>query len=341
MCFMHVFYDRGIHVRALSTDALVIDAERPHPGPLVVTHAHADHVRGLGPHAGVVSTPQTRALVSAGNRVPHQSWREVEFGQRFDVADSVSAKLVSSGHILGSSQVVIEGDKTVVVSSDYLHQDHPLWKAPAIHPCDTLVVESTFGLPKYRFPPRAELFAQMATWCKEQLRHGKKVVLGGYALGKSQELCWFSNEFLGIAPAVPAKTAAFNAVYRNFGATVGDFGRLDDSAFSSDVLIVPSSWMKPEMLAAMRVSSKKPLATALCTGWHYRFPHIDRVFPLSDHADFEGLLSLAGSSQARDVYTTHGFDAPLAKAIHDRFSVRAMPLSSVSRHALPAFVNGG
>ena len=54
----------------------------------------------------------------------------------------------------------------------------------------------------------------------------------------------------------------------------------------------------------------------------------DEAFPLSDHADFEGLLSYAKATGASEVLTHHGFAEELARALRDR-GIEARPLGTV------------
>ncbi len=58
--------------------------------------------------------------------------------------------------------------------------------------------------------------------------------------------------------------------------------------------------------------------TAIASGWAldsgaiYRY-RCDAAFPLSDHADYEELLQQWRRSEARRVYTVHGFTEEFAR----------------------------
>jgi putative mRNA 3-end processing factor len=54
----------------------------------------------------------------------------------------------------------------------------------------------------------------------------------------------------------------------------------------------------------------------------------DEAFPLSDHADFQGLLSYAKATGATEVLTHHGFAQELAAALRAR-GIEARPLGTV------------
>jgi hypothetical protein len=47
-------------------------------------------------------------------------------------------------------------------------------------------METTFGLPRYRFPPTEEVIGQIVAFCRDALETGAVPVLLGYSLGKAQ-----------------------------------------------------------------------------------------------------------------------------------------------------------
>ena len=73
----------------------------------------------------------------------------------------VRVSLHPAGHVLGSAQVRLEhGGRVWVVSGDY--KIEPDGTCAPFEPvrCDTFITESTFGLPIYRWPTQAVLFAR-------------------------------------------------------------------------------------------------------------------------------------------------------------------------------------
>src|SRR6202008_4350800 len=53
---------------------------------------------------------------------------------------------------------------------------------------ETLIMETTYVLPIYRFLPTAEVIADLIKFCAEALEDNQIPVLFGYSLGKSQEI---------------------------------------------------------------------------------------------------------------------------------------------------------
>jgi putative mRNA 3-end processing factor len=59
-------------------------------------------------------------------------------------------------------------------------------------------------------------------------------------------------------------------------------------------------------------------ATAICSGWmqirgNRRWRPVDAGFPVSDHADWDGLISAIKETEAEEVYVTHGSQATFAR----------------------------
>ena len=101
----------------------------------------------------------------------------------------VRVSLHPAGHILGSAQVRIEhGGEVWVVSGDYKLAPDPTCAPFEPVRCHTFVTESTFGLPIFRWPPKAEVLAEINAWWRANQQAGKASVLFAYPLGKAQRV---------------------------------------------------------------------------------------------------------------------------------------------------------
>ena len=63
-------------------------------------------------------------------------------------------------------------------------------------------------------------------------------------------------------------------------------------------------------------------ATAICSGWmqirgNRRWQSVDAGFPVSDHADWNDLLSAVKATEAEKVYVTHGSQATFSKYLNE------------------------
>src|SRR4051812_5596007 len=161
-----------------------IDPWRPVPRA-VITHGHADHARrGCAQYlAAAPGEPVLRVRLG-----PDADLIPLPYGQPLDL-NGVRVSLHPAGHILGSAQVRLEYRGEVwVVSGDYkLGPDATCAPFEPIH-CHTFITESTFGLPIYRWPTEADVFADVNAWWRANAAAGRASVLYAYALGKAQRL---------------------------------------------------------------------------------------------------------------------------------------------------------
>ena len=93
------------------------------------------------------------------------SIQSVGYGERLTLGSLTTVSLHPAGHILGSAQVRIErGGEVWVVTGDY--KTAPDATCLPFEPlrCHTLITESTFGLPIYRWQESSAIFAQINAW---------------------------------------------------------------------------------------------------------------------------------------------------------------------------------
>jgi Cft2 family RNA processing exonuclease len=89
-------------------------------------------------------------------------------------------------------------------------------------------------------------------------------------------------------------------------------------------------------LQALSFSIKKKVASAIATGWPYR-SHYDKVFPLSDHADYNQLLEYVKEAKPKTVLTSHGFAKEFAHAVQRKLKIPARELDAKGQSILSEF----
>jgi putative mRNA 3-end processing factor len=275
-----------------------------------VSHAHADHApRGI---RRVLATPATLDLLKARNYKVEAVALEPE-GARVELANA--------GHVLGSAQLVAELDGArFCYTGDFKLEPSLTLPGAEVPECDTLVMEATYGHPRYRFPSREEVCGQLAAWARGEIERGRSVVLGGYSLGKAQELVKLCNDFLGVTPIVSESIHALNEVYRAHGVKLDWLCTEHDEAqrvlerHEPFVAVLPSSQVNWNLAARLGQVHGRKISTAVATGWALdgRFTGVDRAFCLSDHADFRQLEEYAERSGARTIYCAFGHNEELA-----------------------------
>src|SRR5262249_18923403 len=152
----------GLHVTG---SGLWLDAKRRSELSFV-SHAHSDPI---APPERVIATSETGKLMAhplekMPQALPAAHRRPVDLRPP-------EPGLIPAGHGLGSAQLAItrrDGHR-VVYTGDFSLEPSLTAEAAEILPCDTLVIESTFGHPRFVFPRRSEVLARVEAWSRSQL----------------------------------------------------------------------------------------------------------------------------------------------------------------------------
>jgi Cft2 family RNA processing exonuclease len=280
-----------------------------------VSHAHSDHIAA---HREIICTAATARLMRA--RLPgRRSEHHLPYGQPENLTSDTTIALHPAGHILGSAQCLLNHahNGTLLYTGDFrLRAGHPA-EPCAAPPADVLIMETTFGLPRYVFPPVEQVIAAITAFCCESLADGVTPVLCAYSLGKSQEL------LLALAAAqlpvmVDAQILKMTRIYEELGLKFPPYRLFDAESVAGHVVICPPMSRRAAFFKCLPGSR-----VAAVTGWaldpgaEYRY-QCDAVFPLSDHADFPDLLAFVDRVQPRLVYTVHGFAQEFARTLRAR-----------------------
>ena len=328
---MQVREKNGLVFSAGASNELSVDASGLRGKNALITHAHSDHAKPSSSNT-YFCTPETVSLIGSGSK--SSVMKGIPFKKKF-LVNGFECCFHSSGHILGSAQVEICNGSQAVLTSDLRLQKSVLFEGAEILPSETLVIETTFGSPEFVFPEREKVYEQIIRWAHFNLRENRFLVLGGYSTGKAQELTKIVNEFLGETPLVFKKIAEQNRVYEKHGVKLGPFFESDHNLRDSNVLIMPPHLIDDYLLLTLEHQLGKKVEAAIATGWK-GFGHY-KTFPLSDHADFNGLLHYVKESSPKLVLTTHGFKEQFARAVQRKLGIQARPLQVKGQKTLGEF----
>src|SRR5262245_28721198 len=155
-------------------------------GRALLTHAHSDHA--AGGHREVWASSETLEIYRLRHPEFSGSSRALAFGEEIR-SGGAGLTVHAAGHVLGSAQLRFQtSDGSLLYTGDFQRQKARTAAAVEAPPSDVLVIETTFGLPVFRFPKRSEAETRLVAVCREALDAGETPVLLAYALGKSQEV---------------------------------------------------------------------------------------------------------------------------------------------------------
>jgi len=305
---LDVRYERGVHLLA---EGLWLD-----PGLskklAFVSHAHSDHV---GRHTATIATPLTLDLMRVRMGRLTAELHALPFGETRKW-ESFSIRLLPAGHVLGSAQCFIESAAgTLLYTGDFKLRKGAAAEATGVCHAETLVMETTFGLPRHVFPPAEAVAADILRFCRSAIEDRAVPVLLAYSLGKAQEVLAILSS-AGLATMVHKSIAALLPVYEGAGfyfpgCLDWDLGQAGDCV----VLCPPNVVGSTAALARRR--------TAVVTGWALNSSAIyrmkcDAAFPLSDHAGYDDLLKHVENVSPKRVFTLHGYAAEFARDLRSR-----------------------
>ena len=306
------FNENGIYCPA---GDFYIDPWRPVDRALI-THGHSDHARwGMNRYLATdIALPVMR------HRLGDITADGISYGEVRQIGGA-QVSFHPAGHVPGSAQIRVEVDGEVwVASGDYKVVDDGLSDPFEPVRCHHFITESTFGLPVFRWAEQAAVAAEINAWWAGLPAQGKTAFLGAYALGKAQRLLSMLDPDIGPILTHTA-TENTNRVMRDQGITLPDTILADADLKPKDhpgaIVLAP-----PGALGSAWSKKFGPQETGFASGWMAvrgvrRRRAGDRGFIISDHADWDGLLSAIKATEAENIYVTHGYTDVFSRFLAD------------------------
>lgn len=282
----------------------------------IISHGHADHSRWGNKHYLCHQNSKNILLHRLGKDI---SIETLNFNQ-IKTINGVKVSFYPAGHIIGSVQIKLEyKGKVVVFSGDY--KTNPDFITTPFEPvkCHEFITESTFGLPIYSWKTEAELQSQLQQWIVNNQKQNKTSVFFGYSLGKAQRIMSLVDgiDEVYVHSAINNLNQAISKsgiVLPKSKLITSDFNKKD---IQNKIVILP-----PALLGSKLLKKIPNAATAICSGWmqirgNRRWKGVDAGFAVSDHADWNGLLSAVKATEAEKVYVTHGSQAVFSKYLNE------------------------
>ncbi len=307
---IQVIYNRGVYLPDLK---LWLDPSEP-KSLAFISHAHSDHI---AQHQRVILSEPTARLMKArlgGSR----DEIVLKWGQEHSL-DGWRLVLLPAGHIFGSAQLHVtspQGD-SLLYTGDFKVRRGLSAEPIEFRHATTLVMETTYGLPQFCFPPTETVLQKMLNFCRDCKEDGDVPVLLGYSLGKAQEILSSLAGASLVAVLHPA-VAKITAVYEQLGVKFPPYKILSAQTAKDGVVICP-----PQVAQSRAILAIPNRRLAVLTGWavdpsaKFRY-HCEEAYPLSDHAGYDDLLRYVEMVAPERVLTLHGFAQEFATDLRRR-----------------------
>lgn len=282
----------------------------------IISHGHADHARwGMKRY---LCQHKSKAILQhrIGSDININS---LDYEETLKI-NGVSVSFHPAGHVIGSAQIRLEQQGYVVVfSGDYKIQPDLISTPFEPVKCHTFITESTFGLPVYNWKTEEQLQKELQDWVKTNQNNNRTSVFFGYSLGKAQRLMSLLDgcDEMYVHRAIHNLNEAISKSGIDLPKTKLWSADLDKKKLQNKIIIAP-----PALLGSKMLKRIPNAATAICSGWmqirgNRRWQSVDAGFAVSDHADWNGLISAVKATEAEQVYVTHGSQAVFSKYLNE------------------------
>lgn len=303
----------GIHID--TEDKIVADSKSSRGDINFVSHAHSDHATKKD--GSFICTNLTAKILSE------------RFDIEIDRQESDRIELFNSGHILGSSAALI--DDSILYTGDFSPRDRLYLEGFQPPQAEKLVMETTYGIPAYRFPSQHEVEKRIRDWITD---NQEPLILFGYSLGKAQkiqEIVQNSTDRDIIAHGAVKKMNDVVEKHTDLEFKARSYKENKEVLEENGILVAPSRSSKADWIESLaeRYEAKK----AGFSGWantdsfKYRGGY-DETFVLSDHAGFDELANTVEKVDPEKVYTHHGFDEEFASYLKREKGIDARALKN-------------
>ena len=294
----------------------------------IITHAHSDHfTHGCKEYICSIET----GLLLKKRFGKNINLKTIDYDKNFSI-NGINFSLHPSGHILGSSQIkIMAGSEKWLLTGDLKRQKDKTCKSYEKLKTDFLICESTFGLPIFNWEPTKKIIDHITKWVNQS--DDSTSILFCYSLGKAQRLLSELNihNFKNIY--VHKSINNMNMIYKSLGIELAETTIFDNdleiNSLKNSLLLLPPSLNNKNFLKKF-----KRVQTGFASGWmsiraFKKRSGFDKGFPISDHADWNGLIKTIRDSEATQIFLNHGDGECLANFLREKENLDIKQLNQV------------
>jgi putative mRNA 3-end processing factor len=280
----------------------------------VISHAHADHAIRGSEH--VFCTEATSLFM----KHRYKKFAAAEFHlKRYEeifTLNGVEIIFYPAGHMLGSALVLMKfRGASYLYTGDYKLESDDTCEAIKFVKADVLITETTFAKPTTQHPDA------ITEICKLNDVPGN-VMLGAYALGKSQRLISMINKHCPQKSIlVHHSIMPFIKIYEQMGITVGNYSLYDRKVMKNnqtDLIYLVPPMVFHSYIRAINV------VRIFVTGWKHLQNNQTVQLYISDHVDWNAILKTIENVAPQEVWTTHGSGTALKEYFESKLVVKLL-----------------
>ncbi len=309
---IEVQFNRGIYLPEMD---FWLDPWDARPAAFV-SHAHADH---FARHEQAWCSSMTARLLRARFQMAEARLEAMDFGVMLE-REGFRLRMLPAGHIVGSAMLHLtrkSDGASLLYTGDFKVRRGRTTEAVNFPQADTLIMETTFGLPQFVFPNAMVVDASVIRFAEDAFADGEVPVFLGYSLGKAQEVVALCAE-RGIDVLSHPKVAEMTLACRAVGIDLPEPVVFTGEVGPRQAVVAP-----PNAVTSTLLRGLKTKRVAMLSGWGmqpgamYRY-RVDEVIPMSDHADYAGLHECVKRVRPKRVFTVHGYAKEFAAELREK-----------------------
>lgn len=303
-------YNNGIHLKGTG---LWFDSKKK-AGLSFVSSAN---LQKFTPPEKIISTPETIKFLE--KKIRKSIVLSCPYSRPFTLG-SIQIELVPSGHMLGSSQIVVnKGERTLIYTGNLNLKSLPTTQKAAVRKCDVLVLKTRYGLPENVFPAFEESLKALDEFIEASFSSGATPVILTDALGIGQDIIKALGDS-GYKLSLHQSIRRITKIYEDFGVHFGEYASLKSGNTDETVVIVP-----PDKIDSDEINIIKNKRLALITErgeektppFHSELK-ADDVFSFSSHAGYNELLQYVEKVSPEKIYLVDRHANEFAKTLEEK-----------------------
>lgn len=302
-------YDNGIHLKGTG---LWFDSKKK-VGLSFISNADIDK---FTPPEKIIATHETIKFLE--KKVKKSVLLTCPFYRPFSLGN-LQVELIPSGHMLGSSQIIVDkSEKTLIYSGDINLKELPTAETISIKHCNVLVLKCTFGLPEYIFPSFEESMEPLIKFIGAALSSNSTPILMVKAVGVAQDIIKALGDN-GFKLRLHKSIYDVTKIYEGLGVNFGDYELLESGNIEEKVVIMPLEKIDSDNIheikskqSAIIVESGTEELSSITSEFN-----ADKAFTFSTRAGYDELLEYVEKVNPEKVYLIDQYANEFAKVLQN------------------------